>query len=275
MAELDTLKGYLDEAGLKYLPADERTLLVFFQGSVRDHIVAQLACIEGLVIAASPVPTVADEKIVHNLLRATVDTDMMKLIGDNRTLLLCCEAPFEHVRPGNLAGMISQLVQAVDIAAETLGDLDALRKHMLIGATICRRLSGPMHTGDATAQIPKYAQAVGVEHVQLDDWAFRVSSVGNLISLNIVVFCRDTLVSFVVFTDIAVGAPPEKFYRNLLELNRRVNVVRLTLDKNDTLSFMYEVPGLDEETFRRAIVSLEETVALYAVTVRGEGPPAG
>ena len=266
MAELETLQGYLTEAGLKFIPVDERTLGLLFKGEVHEQILIQVRVADGLVIALSPVPDKPeDETILHNLLRVTMDADMLKVFGGQNDILLASEVPFEHVRKGNLEGIIRQLVQAVDVTAQKMRDLEQFQQTVLLGTYICRQASGPLYSGNAAAAIPGYCQAAGIEYTKLDESKFRVSSPGTILKLNIVVVCRDSLVTFLAFTDLKCTGSRREFYQRLFDLNRRVNVARVAMDKDDELCFIYEVPGMNQQTFQQAIQSLEQAVALFVM----------
>lgn len=266
MAALDTLKGFLNEAGLKFVPVDERTVALLFKGDARDQIIIQLRAAENLIIALTSVPDHGnEEKVLHSLLRATMDTDMMKAFSNQDDVLLACEVPLEHVRKGNLEGVVRQLVQAVDVKPEVLRDLEQYQKAAMVGTLICRQASGPLYSGPAAAAIPGYCQALGSECVRIDDTKFRLTSPGTILKLNIVVICRETLVTFLAFTDLKVDGSPKAFYHRLLDLNRRVNVARVAMDKKDELCFLYEVPGLNQQTFQQAVQTLEQCVALHVM----------
>ena len=266
MAELQTLQGYLTEAGLKFVPVDERTLGLLFKGEAREQILIQVRVADGLVIALSPVPDKPqDETILHNLLRVTMDADMMKVFSGQDDVLLASEVSIEHVRKGNLEGIIRQLVQAVDVTAQTMRNLEQFQQTVLLGTYMCRQASGALYSGNPSAAIPGYCQAAGIEFTKLDDSKYRVSSPGTILKLNIVVVCRDSLVTFLAFTDLKCTGSRREFYQRLFDLNRRVNVARVAMDKDDELCFIYEVPGLDQKTFQQAVQSLEQAVALFVM----------
>jgi hypothetical protein len=266
MSELSTLQGFLTEAGLKFIPVDERTLGLLFKGEAREQILIQLRVADGLVIALSPVPDKPeDETILHNLLRVTMDADMMKVFSGQSDILFASEVPFEHVHKGSLEGVVRQLVQAVDATAQTMRNFEQFQQTVLVGTYLCRQASGPLYSGSAAAAIPGYCQALGIEYTKLDESKFRVNSPGTILKLNIVVVCRDTLVTFLAFTDLKCTGSRREFYQRLFDLNRRVNVARVAMDKDDELCFIYEVPGLNQKTFQQAVQTLEQAVGLFVM----------
>jgi hypothetical protein len=106
---------------------------------------------------------------------------------------------------------------------------------------------------------------MGSECSRIDDTKFRLTSPGTILKLNIVVICRETLVTFLAFTDLKASGSRKEFYHRLLDMNRQVNVARVAMDKKDELCFIYEVPGLNQRTFQQAVQTLEQFVALHVM----------
>ena len=275
MSELQAIQGYLTEAGLKFIPVNEQTLGLLFRGDAREQMVVQVSASPDLVIALSAAPVKLDDELaLQNLLRVTMDADMMKVFSSQNDVMLACEAPQEHVRKGSMEGIIRQLVQAVDATPETVHDLDKYQQAVLMGTMLCRQAAGALYSGPAAAAIPEYCRATGIECTKIDETKFRIHSSGGILKLNIVVVCRETLVTFLAFTDLKCTDSRLDFYHRLLDLNRRVNVARVAMDKDGELCFIYEMPGINPGTFQRAVQTLEQTVALYMMGTEGATPGA-
>jgi hypothetical protein len=55
------------------------------------------------------------------------------------------------------------------------------------------------------------------------------------------------------------------FYEKMAEINRRIRVMKVALDADDDLLFMYELPNLNKESFRQMCERFESYVMRHAI----------
>jgi len=194
-------------------------------------------------------------------LRATQTTDIHKLCLDDE-LSLVAQVPVSLLSAEVLERLIREAVAIADTPDEDLTSPDALRRSAASGAMealfargtgeqmLGRMVRDLSSHGEAAQALPNLCHAVGISCVPEEkEGNYRLTLDPG--SLKVLALCRGPRASFLAWVgELRPRRGHLAFYRRMAEINAKMDICRVALDRDDDVTFLYELPALNEAALR-------------------------
>ncbi len=261
-------EAYLRQTELKFKTDlwESHTFNLPFHSEVAPDVVVRLQ-VEGDVAAISScLPSVVhaeESQAFLNLLQTTYQVPIHKFCqAVPEELSIVAEVSVSLLTPDLLERILRMTSKYVDIAPETLLSFEQLKRHFeleIMARTVFQPLEW-LEEALSADLVPSLCRAQNIECKLLGDGRFSIRRGRS--GPETVAYCSDMAVHFTV-TAGPLKERSRTLYRRMAEVNAAMRVCKVTLDPHQNVVFMYEMPGLNEETLIRVLESLERYIASF------------
>lgn len=284
MSELQTVKQALDSSGLKYVQVEDEFGLMF-SGDHRDKMMVAVKATKDYMIAHSALPEFSgrdEEKVVHNYLKLTFDSDMYKLArrsgGD---YAITAELPLGLATPSAVEAAIRGVVHLVDVPREDMLSFDRLKEANKALSLRTAMLLGDQ-AGAVRQELPSLLRDAGVSPSPLESgkaYSFKIH-IGEIDIVTLALSQRGVATLLALFGDLKPEGNKLAFLRRMGDANLRMDVCKVALSPDDAVAFMYQIPVPNLASIRQGLDRLGIYIPLFAIYLKtgstGDAPsPSG
>ncbi len=276
MYAVSSLQDLVKATGLKFLELDNGAVAVPFRPERAEQLVVQAKVLEGdLAYFAVPFPKVgwlSEQVALHNLLRLSYLADYVKTLAlKDEELLLAAELPMDVLTPQVTEGVIRGLARLADVKKGDAAKWESLQTR-IAEHTMGLAEHVSVDLGRASEEVTRQANSAGFPCQRLDEGGCLVELRLADVPIKLVFRPRKTAVSFIVFLgDTKPKGDKKKCMWRLLELNRMVNVAKVSLDKDGDVALLYELPVVTPDALQKVSEQMTRLLAGVLTAVLESG----